>query len=144
MNIRLKAIQGELESDDERGALTDCLALLEAEDRAGKAVKQARATLDQKVLTRYTTLTEAQIKTLVVEDKWFASIRVAIEREVQRLTQQLAGRVKVLEERYVKPLPELERDVQEFGTKVEGHLKQMGWCGHKCDYHTPRSKSHHG
>ena len=144
VNIRLKAIQGELESDDERGALTDCLALIEVEEEASKALKQGQATLDQRVLARYTTLTEAQIKTLVVEDKWFASIRVAIEREVQRLTQQLVGRVKVLEERYVKPLPELERDVQEFGTKVEGHLKQMGWCGHRCDYHTPRSKSHHG
>ena len=125
VNIRLKAIQGGLESDDERGALTDCLALLEAEDRSGKAVKQAQATLDQKVLARYAMFTEAQIKTLVVEDKWFASIRVAIEDEVQRLTQQLAGRVKALEERYAKPLSELELELQEFGAKIEEHLKKM-------------------
>ena len=45
---------------------------------------------------------------------------------MQRLTQQLAGRVKELEERYVQPLPELERKVEEFGTKVEGHLKKIG------------------
>ena len=126
VNIRLKAIQGELESDDERGALTDCLALLEAADRAGKAVKQAQATLDQKVLARYAMLTEAQIKTLVVEDKWFASIRVAIEDEVQRLTQQLAWRVKVLEERYVKPLSELEREVKQSSENVDEHLRKMG------------------
>ena len=126
VNIRLKAIQGELKSDDERGALKDCLALFEAEDRAGKAVKQAQATLDKMVLARYAMLTEAQIKTLVVKDKWLASIRVANEGEVQRLTQQLAGRVKLLEERYAKPLSKLEREVQEFGAKVEGHLKQIG------------------
>ena len=126
VNIRLKAIQGELESDDERGALTDCLALIEVEDEAGKAVKQAQATLDQKVLTRYATFTEAQIKTLVVKDKWFASIRIAIEGEAQRLPQQLAGRVKVLEERYVKPLSELERKMKQFGEKVDEHLRKMG------------------
>ena len=123
---RLKIIQGELESDEERGALTRCLGLIETESKASKAVTEAKASLDQKVLARYATLTETQIKTLVVEDKWFASIRVAIEGEVQRLTQQLAGRVKVLEERYARPLPVLEQDVEAFNTKVEGHLRKMG------------------
>ena len=123
---RLKIIQDKLENDDERGALADCLALIEAEDEAGKAVKKAQAALDQKVLARYATLAETQIKTLVVEDKWFASIRVAVEGGVQRLTQQLAGRVKILEERYTRPLPELEREVEDLSTKVEGHLKKMG------------------
>ena len=32
-------------------------------------------------------------------------------------------RVKELEERYARPLPELEREV--FGAKVEEHLKRM-------------------
>ena len=36
----------------------------------------------------------------------------------------LVRRVKELEERYARPLPELEREV--FGAKVEEHLKQMG------------------
>ena len=47
-------------------------------------------------------LTEAESKTLAAEDKWFAIIRAAIEGEVQRLTQQLTGRVKILEERYAR------------------------------------------
>ena len=123
---RLKTIQDEPESDKEREALIRCLALIEAESNAGKAVKDAQAALDQKVLDHYDALTEAEIKTLVVEDKWVASIRAALDSEVERLTQQLAGRVKELEERYASPLPELEREVEEFGVKVEGHLKKMG------------------
>ena len=123
---RLKTIQNEPESDEEQKALVCCLALIEAESNAGKAVKDAQAELDQKVLDHYAVLTEAEIKTLVVEDKWFASIRAALDSEVQRLTQQLAGRVKELEERYASPLPELEREVEEFSVKVEGHLKKMG------------------
>ncbi len=78
------------------------------------------------MLARYGKLTEAEIKTLVVEDKWFASLRSAIEGEVQRLTQQLAARVKELEERYSQPLPTLQREVEEFSTKIERHLRNMG------------------
>ena len=78
------------------------------------------------MLARYTTLTEAEIKTLVVEDKWFASIGAAIEDEVQRLTQQLTGRVKELEERYAQPLPELDHDVETLSARVERHFSVMG------------------
>ncbi len=123
---RLKAIKDEPDSKEERDALTCCLKLIDAESAASKAVKDAQAALDAKVLARYAKLTEAEIKTLVVEDKWLASIRAAIEGEVERLTQRLAGRVKELEERYANPLPALELEVEAFGAKVEGHLKKMG------------------
>ena len=126
MKARLKAIQDEPEIDQEQDVLTRCLALIEAESRASKVVKEAQAALEGLVLARYATFTEIEIKTLVVEDKWLAGIRAAIEGQVQRLTQQLAGRVKALEERYARPLPELEREVEEFSEKVEGHLKRMG------------------
>ena len=122
----IPAKAGIQDEQDERDALTRCLALIDAESDAGKAVKDAQATLDEKVLARYAKLTEAEIKTLVVEDKWFASLQTAIAGEVQRLTQRLALRVKELEERYARPLPELERDVETFGVKVAEHLKQMG------------------
>jgi type I restriction enzyme M protein len=123
---RLKAIKGEPDNDEERDALTGCLELIEAESAAARAVKDAQAALDAKVLARYAKLTEAEIKTLVVEDKWLASIRAAIEGEVERLTRRLAARVKELEERYAKPLPALEQEVEAFSAKVEGHLKKMG------------------
>jgi len=123
---RLKAIEGEPESDDERDALVRCLELIEAESEAARAVKDAQAALDAQVLVRYAKLTEVEIKTLVVEDKWLASIRRAIQNEVQRLTRQLAGRLKELDERYARPLPALVRDVKVLDAKAEGHLKKMG------------------
>ena len=127
LKAQLRAIQDdEPDSEEERAALTRCLALIDAESKASKAVRDAQAALDQQVLSRYATLTETEIKTLVVEDKWFPSIQTAIEGEVQRLTQQLAGRVKELEERYARPLPLLEREVEVFSERVEGHLRKMG------------------
>ncbi len=123
---RLKIIRFEPESAEEQDALKRCRALIEAETKVAKAVKVVQEHLDEKVLNRYITLTKTEIRMLVVEDKWFASIQAAVEDEVQGLTRQLAGRVTELEERYACPLPELDREVEAFGAKVEGHLKRMG------------------
>ena len=128
VKARLKAIRADdaAESAEEYDALTRCLDLIEAEIKAASAVNEARAALDHKVLAHYAVLTEAGIKTLAVEDKWFADIRTAIEHEVQGLTRQLAGRVKELDERYARPVRELERDVEEYSARVERHLTRMG------------------
>jgi type I restriction enzyme M protein len=123
---RLKAIEREPESDEERDALKRCLALIDAESEASKAVGEARAVLDEKLLARYAKLTEAEIKLLVVEDKWLANLRAAINGEVQRLTQQLAGRVRELDERYSRPLPILAREVDLSSAKVAADLQKMG------------------
>ena len=132
VNERLKVITSDSvtpldveDTDLERNVLERCMSLLETKSKSGKAAKDAQLALDTKVLARYTTLTETEIKTLVVEDKWFAGIGAAIEDEVQRLTQRLSGRVKELEERYAQPLPELENTVEVFGMKVEAHLQKM-------------------
>jgi type I restriction enzyme M protein len=114
------------ESDDDQKLLTRCLELIDAEAASKKAVKAARASLDEKVHATYEELTEAEIKDLVINDKWFASLKDAITGEVQRRTDELARRVKTLEERYAVSLPELGRQVDELATKVEAHLKTMG------------------
>lgn len=126
VNDRLKTIKNEPDSDDEQKALTECLKRLEAEAKIGKRVKEAQAELDKKVLAQYERLSENEIKNLVVDGKWFAILEAAIDNEAQRLSQQLAGRVKELEERYAHPLPGLEQEVATLSDKVEVHLKQMG------------------
>lgn len=126
VNARLREIADDPEFAEEQKALEVCLKLLETEALAKEAVKTLQQKLDKQVLDKYPKLSEGEIKTLVVEDKWFASIAAAIEGEVRRLTQQLAGRVKELEERYAEPLPDLEREAEAFSARVEGHLRQMG------------------
>ena len=123
---RLKAIRDEPNNEDEREALQRYVAFVESESKASREVKMAQAALDAQVLARYATLSESEIKSLVVEDKWLANIRAAIEIEVQRLTQRLAARIIEIEDRYARPLSELERDVEAFSVKVGRHLARMG------------------
>ena len=123
---RLKSIRHEPEDGEECDVLKRCQILIETESKVAKAVKVVQVHRDEKVLSRCGMLTETEIKTLVVENKWFARILGAIKGEVRRLTQKLGRRVKELDERYDRPLPELEREVELFGENVEGHLQRMG------------------
>ena len=133
VKARLKALAPDLmmhhetqDNDDEHDALAHCLSLLDAKSKTERAVKDAQLALDEQVLAHYATLTEAKIKTLVVADKWFASIRAGIDGEVQQLTQALAERVKELEERYAQPLLVLAEEVEGYSVKVEEHLQNLG------------------
>ena len=74
----------------------------------------------------YPKLTEAELKTLVVEDKWMARISAAVQSERDRVSQTLTGRIRELAERYATPLPELTNDVERLATRVDEHLKKMG------------------
>ncbi|MCX2835183.1 type I restriction-modification system subunit M [Microbulbifer thermotolerans] len=111
---------------DEIAALKQAKKRFDAEARAKKALKEAQEALDLAVFKQYPQLSEAEIKTLIVEDKWLATLRTRIEAEIERITQQLANRVKELEERYAEPLPALSKQVERLSDRVAGHLKAMG------------------
>ena len=91
------------------------------------AIKEAEAALDTKAYAQYPRLTEAEIKTLVVEDKWLAAISAAVHGEMDRISQALTQRVKELAERYDIPMPQQARRVAELEQAVNRHLERMGF-----------------
>ena len=123
---RLKEIKGDKEARDEAAVLGNWLTLANEEADTKKALRQAEDALDAKALARYPKLTEAEVKTLVVEDKWMAALDAAIHGEMDRISQALTQRVKELAERYAVPLPELTSQVVTLSARVDEHLKKMG------------------
>jgi type I restriction enzyme M protein len=123
---RLKEITGNKDSADERKVLNDYLRLLEQESEAGKKVKEAQKALDAKVAQKYGQLSEAETKTLVVDDKWLAALAAAVQSELDRVSQALTGRIRELAERYAVPLPQLTDEVATLAARVDKHLKKMG------------------
>jgi len=111
---------------EETTALKHVKALIEAEAEHKKAVKTAQEALDLQVLQTYPEHSEDENKTLIVDDKWLATLQAQIITEIERVTQQLANRVKTLEERYAEPLPKLVDSVETLSSKVDEHLKKMG------------------
>lgn len=111
----------------EQAVLELYLKLLDDQTELNKKIKEAIADLDIKVIERYKTLTEYEIKQLVVDDKWMASIERSVKTEMERISQCLTQRVKELAERYETPLPKQTTDVIELETKVTAHLQKMGF-----------------
>jgi len=111
---------------EEIAALKTVKKLIEVEATNKKSVKTAQDDLDVEVFAKYPELTLDENKALIVEDKWLATLQANIVAEIERITQQLANRVKTLEERYSEPMPILVNDVEALSVKVEEHLKKMG------------------
>lgn len=130
ITARLKDIKGDADAEEEWAVLKQCLDLIDREAEAKKTVKAAQTALDKLVFAQYPRLTEDEIKTLVVDDKWQATLQAGIQAEIERVTQQLANRVKLLEERYAEPLPQLLEEVELLSGKVDEHLKKMGLVWH--------------
>ncbi|MGI2024501.1 type I restriction-modification system subunit M [Shewanella glacialipiscicola] len=107
-------------------ALKQATKLFTAEATAKKLVKEAQEVLDLAVFNHYPTLSLDDVKALIIEDKWLATLQTNIISEIERVTQQMANRVKELEERYSTPLPILTKSVDSLSDKVAKHLKAMG------------------
>ena len=125
---RLAEIRGDKDLADERKLLNQYLALAEKEAEAGAAAKEAQKVLDAKVVAKYPKLSVDEIKVLVVDDKWLASLTAAVQGELDRVSQALAGRVRQLAERYATPMPKMVAEVELLAGRVNQHLKKMGFA----------------
>ena len=128
VTARLKEIKGDKDATDEAAALNDWLKLNNEEAGLKKRIKESEASLDGQAYAQYPKLTESEIKTLVVDEKWLASLDAAIHGEIDRVSQNLTRRVKDLAERYQIPLPQMRDRVVEMEAKVNRHLETMGFA----------------
>ncbi len=123
---RLNEIGRDAEDAEERKALEEYAALLDKQVDAKSRLKAALEALEAKVARKYGKLTEAEIKTLVVDGKWLAQIGADVQSELDRVSQALTGRIRQLAERYAVPLPKLIEKVNALAARVDEHLRKMG------------------
>jgi type I restriction enzyme M protein len=126
LKARLKDIGRDPDYAEERQALEAYAALLDQQADAKTRLKTAQDDLEAKLDAKYPTLTEADIQTIVVDDKWLGALAAAVQGELDRVSQTLTGRIRQLAERYATPLPQLTAEVATLAARVDGHLKKMG------------------
>lgn len=114
------------DTNEEREALESYLDLVAQQARGRNQLWDAQEKLIEKVAAKYPKLTDDEIKTLVVDDKWMSALADAVHGELDRVSQTLTRRIRQLAERYATPLPQLEDEVDALAARVEGHLKKMG------------------
>jgi type I restriction enzyme M protein len=123
---RLKEIKADKDATDERRAIQEYLGLVEQESAVSGSIKTAQEVMLVKVAAKYEQLTEADIKALVVDDKWLATLATAVQSELDRVSQTLTTRIRELAERYESPLPNILEELLVLSAKVDEHLKKMG------------------
>lgn len=114
-------------SDEDVQILKEWLSMSEKKDELNKSLKQKRSALTDAVVKKYAALSEDEIKTLVVERKWLASIIGGCEALMQSVTHRIGAEVTSLIERYEDTLPELSAKVSTYEDEVNGYLKEMGF-----------------
>lgn len=125
---RLKAIKADPAAADEKQVLQQYTALADQETAASKRVKEAQRELDAKVASLYARMTQPEVQVLVVLDKWLVTLTQRVQGELDRVSQALTGRIKQLTDRYATPLPQLAKEAESLQTKVNEHLKKMGFA----------------
>jgi type I restriction enzyme M protein len=130
--VTLKSIGAALKEarvlDDVDGVatLTKALDLSQQDAAAKKAAKGAQAELDRATLKQYGTLTEDDIKTLLLDAKWHAAVSRRVEKELTSLVLSLVARLEELGERYGETVGALEAELGHLASRVADHLRGMG------------------
>ena len=127
IKARLKELKNEVDVDEEISIFNSYLEQIDILAKAKKIIKTAEKELDDKLYAKYPQLTTDEIKHLVVDDKWMATLENNISNYIDEVSQHLANRIKELAERYENTLPYLDTKVKELETKVEEHLTKMGF-----------------
>ncbi|NQT92720.1 MAG: N-6 DNA methylase, partial [Lentisphaerae bacterium] len=128
VTARLKEIKGDPEAKPEATILRRWQKLNATETDLKRKIKDTEAELDALAYAKYPELAESEIKTLVVGDKWLATLDNTVRGEIDRVSQRLAQRIRELAERYAAPLPELTTRTRDLEDKVSEHLCKMGFA----------------
>ena len=114
-------------SDENLKVLNAWVKLYDEKEKLIKTLKEKRADLTSAVVKKYASLTEGEIKTLVVERKWLATIVDGCRALMQNVTHRISTEISTLAARYEDDLPKLAKDVEKYESEVNAYLAEMGF-----------------
>jgi len=125
---RLRKIKTNRADAEERKVLEKYLKIVDDQWELSRKIKEHQKALEIKVWNKYKQLTDEDVKTLVVDDKWIQTMDNALSTEMQRISQRLTQRIKELADRYDTPMPKLLDEVSLLEERVNAHLAKMGFA----------------
>ena len=126
LTSRVNEIKNDSKFTEDLKVLRQALEFISKEAKFTDEIKKLQVKLDLQIIDYSQKLSEDYIKKLVVNEKWFAKLASDLMGELERVTYNLTNRIKELEERYKKPLPEIISQLNDLNTQVDSHLKKMG------------------
>lgn len=102
------------------------LDLVNAEAAAKKIAKEAQVELDTATLKKYGDLTEVNVRTLVLDDKWLMSVKAGVIGELTGVAKRLVARIRLLGSRYAHDVDSLKAEEAALSARLLEHLSSMG------------------
>ncbi len=111
---------------EELEALKIYEGLAETEDESKEAKKEKEAALVELIAKKYASLNERDVKNLLIENKWLKAVKEIVENELENNILRLSKRLSELNDRYLVPLPKIQKEREELTAKVQAHIEKMG------------------
>ena len=112
--------------EDEKDALKKYEVLAEAEEELKDKRKTKESELVGLIVQKYPSLEETDVKSILIENKWIKAIKEVVESELDSMILKLAKRLSELNNRYLVPLPKIEKKREELSQRVKSHIEKMG------------------
>jgi len=125
VSARLREVKNDKDAKDEIAILQQWLKLNSDEADLKRAIREAEAALDKLAHDKYPKLSEVEIQALVVDDKWLTALATSVQGELDRVSQTLTSRIRLLADRYTAPLSQIVKEVDLLAARVDLHLKEM-------------------
>ena len=120
---RAKVTKGE-----EQARLIEWLDLQNSIKAEKAKLKEANDKLLSRVKEEYDLLAQNEMKVKnLVKEKWVNAISTRIESELSRSIEQLKGQLSAISDRYDQTLPSIDQEVEDYESRVNAHLAQMGF-----------------
>lgn len=126
VRYQIKAAKTRIVDPQDMAVWKQWLELLSEKKSLQKSLKELRAALTDAIVKKYASLTEEDIKHLVVDCKWLKAVNRECSALLQTATHELTAEVHAIVKRYEKTLPEIEQSVSDAEMAVKEYLKQMG------------------
>lgn len=127
VNEKYKKLKKSSKDSEEYKSIKKYVELTDKLKKQTKIVKELNIAIDEALKNKYSELSEAEIKDLLVNKKWYFSIFDGIKALYETTSNQMADRISELVERYEFTLPYLEKEVEDYEAKVKSHLERMGF-----------------
>lgn len=92
-----------------------------------KVLSQYNSDLIDELKAKYEALTESDVHSLVVNDKWLAALKSAFNEEHSKAIISYENEIKAIAERYAESLESLTLEADKLKVEVNGILRKMGF-----------------
>jgi type I restriction enzyme M protein len=100
--------------------------LAEKEDEVKEEKKLKEAEFVDLIANKYGSFSEQDVKNILIQNKWLEAIREVVENELENNIVRLSKRLSELNDRYLDPLPKIQKGREELTAKVQAHIEKMG------------------